>query len=144
MNRREKYRLKEMSRLRHGESICTFARSFDTRHIDTWVIRAAHQELQQLLKSYVPHFPVRASDSLLEDLHMDADDVEDLIAEIASRSGHSLDETESNPFFGNIHTVSDLVLFVNAQPHAAAVQLTTGRGANGGKPTKTTKNKKDA
>lgn len=127
MNRREKCRFQEMSRLRDGESICHFARSFDTRHVDTWVIRAAHQELQQLLNSYVPHFPVRASDSLLEDLHMDSDDVEDLIADIASRSGHSLEATESNPFYGNIHTVSDLVLFVNAQPHVTTVQVTAGQ-----------------
>lgn len=122
----------------------TFARSFDTRHIDTRVIRAAHQELQHLLKSYVPHFPVRASDSLLEDLHMDADDAEELIAEIASRSRHSLDETQSNPFYGNIHTVSDLVLFVNAQPHVEAVQVTARREANGGDQTNTTKNIRDA
>jgi hypothetical protein len=133
-----------MSRLRHGESICTFARSFDNRHTDTWVIRAAHQELQQLLKSYVPHFPVRASDSLLQDLHMEDDDVEELIAEIASRSGHSLDETESNPFFGNIHTVSDLVLFINAQPHVAAIQVSAGREANSSERTDSTKNTKDS
>jgi len=120
-----------MRRLRDGESICNFARSFNARHIDTWVIRATHQEIQHVLKSYVPHFPVRASDSLLEDLHTNADDVEDLVAEIAARSGHSLDKTESNPFYGNIHTVSDLVRFIDAQPHVTAVRVGAGREANG-------------
>lgn len=48
----------------------------------------------------MPDFPVRASDSLL-------------------------DETEANPFFGKINTVSDLVLFMNAQPRQAVVKLST-------------------
>jgi hypothetical protein len=102
--------------MRGGESICSFARSFDTRHTDTWVIRAVHQEIQLLLSSHVPNFPVRASDSLLEDLRIDADELEELLLDIAMRSGRSLDRTESNPFYGKIHTVSDLVLFIAAQP----------------------------
>lgn len=116
MRRRERRRLEAMSSTRDEESICSFARSFDTKHIDTWIIRTAHQEIQLLLDSYMPHFPVRASDSLLDDLHIDVDDVEDLLLDIAMRSGRSLDETESNPFYGKIKTVSDLVLFINAQP----------------------------
>lgn len=121
INRRESRRFEAMSSIRDGESICSFARSFDTRHTDTWVIRAAHQEIQLLLNSYMPHFPVRASDSLLDDLHIDADEVEDLLLDIAMRSGRSLDETESNPFYGKIDTVSDLVLFINAQPEMMTV-----------------------
>ena len=125
MSGREKRRFEAMSRIRDGESICNFALSFDTRQTDTWVIRAAHQEIQQLLKSSMPDFPVRASDSLLDDLHIDADEMEDLVADIAARSGHSLDETEANPFFGKINTVSDLVLFMNAQPRKTVVKLST-------------------
>lgn len=116
ISRRERRRLEAMGSVRDGESICTFARSFDTRRTDTWIIRAAHQEIQLLLNSYMPHFPLRASDSLLNDLHIDPDEVEDLIMDIAVRSGRSLDDTESNPFYGRIETVSDLVLFMNAQP----------------------------
>lgn len=121
MNRREKRRFVGMGSLRDGESICNFARSFDTRHTDTWIIRAAHQEIQQLLKSYMPDFPVRATDSLLDDLHIDSDDIEDLLVDIAARSGHSLDETQSNPLYGKLNTVSDLVLFINAQPRMRTV-----------------------
>jgi hypothetical protein len=62
---------------------------------------------------------------------MDADDVKDLVPEIAARSGHSLDKTESNPFCGNIHTVSDLVRFINARPHVAAVRVDAGPEPNG-------------
>lgn len=122
INKREKRRFEEMCSRRDEESICTFARSFSTRHVDTWVIRAVHQEIQQLMKSYVPAFPVRASDLLLDDLHMDSDDIEDLLADIAARSGHSLDETEDNPFYGKINTVRNLVLFINAQPRLATVR----------------------
>jgi hypothetical protein len=122
VNRREKRRFGEMSCIRDGESICNFARSFDTRRTDTWVIRAAHQEIQQLLKSFMPNFPVRASDSLLDDLHIALDDIEDLLVDIAARSGYSLDETENNPFYGKIVTVSDLVLFINAQPRMTTVR----------------------
>jgi len=122
INRREKRRFEGMCTTRDEESICTFARSFSTRHVDTWVIRAAHQEIQQLTKSYIPAFPVRASDLLLDDLHMDSDDIEDLLVDIAARSGHSLNETENNPFYGKINTVRDLVLFINAQPRLATIR----------------------
>jgi hypothetical protein len=122
INRREKRRFEGMCTTRDEESICTFARSFSTRHVDTWVIRAAHQEIQQLMKSYIPAFPVRASDLLLDDLHMDSDDIEDLLVGIAARSGHSLNETENNPFYGKINTVRDLVLFINAQPRLATIR----------------------
>jgi acyl carrier protein len=70
----------------------------------------------------MPDFPVRASDSLLDDLHIDSDDVKDLLVDVAARSGHSLAETESNPFYGKINTVSDLVFFINAQPRITAAR----------------------
>ena len=116
MNRRERQRFEAIASSRESESICEFARSFNTRQTDSWIIRATHQELQLLLHSYMAHFPVRASDSLLNDLHIDSEDVEDLLLDIAGRSGRSLDKTEINPYYGKIHTVSDLVLFINAQP----------------------------
>jgi hypothetical protein len=62
---------------------------------------------------------VRASDSLLNDLKNDSDDVEDLLLDIAERSGRSLDKTENNPYYGKVRTVSDLVFFINAQPAKA-------------------------
>ena len=123
ISKREKRRFEGMCSIRDEESICTFARSFSTRHVDTWVIRAAHQEIQQLMKSYVPAFAVRASDLLLDDyLHIDSDDIDDLLVDIAARSGHSLDGAENIPFYGKINTVRDLVLFINAQPRLATVR----------------------
>ena len=70
----------------------------------------------------MPAFPVRASDLLLKDLHIDSDDIEDLLVDIAARSGYSLDETENNPLYGKINTVHDLVLFINAQPRLTTVR----------------------
>ncbi len=115
LNRREKHRLQTLVCAREGESICHFARSFDKRKTDTWIIRAAHQELQVFLRPFVA-FPVRASDSLTGDLGLDVDDVEDLIVDVALRAGRSLEQTERNPHYGKVRTVFDVVLFVNAQP----------------------------
>lgn len=114
-NKRTAERLKLIALSRGGDSICEFARSFDTREIDTWVIRAAYEELQAFLHSYLPNFPVLPSDSLLVDLELDLDDVEDLLQDVAKRSGRSLDKAEENPYYGQLHTVMDLVLFINAQ-----------------------------
>ncbi|WP_348693527.1 hypothetical protein [Duganella fentianensis] len=115
-NKRTKRRFELLAASRNGDSICEFASSFDTRSTDTWIIRAAHQELQAILQSYLRYFPVRASDSLLVDLALDVDDVEDLLRDIAKRSRRSLAKTEENPYFGRLNTVKDLVLFINAQP----------------------------
>jgi hypothetical protein len=117
-NRREARRFERLADARRPQSICTFARDFDPRAVDTWILRATHQELQLLLRSYVPAFPIRAADKF-SDLGIDTDDVEDLIRDIAWRCGRSLERTEGNPFYGKLITVENLVLFVNAQPRAA-------------------------
>lgn len=116
VNKRTNRQFELLARSRNGDSICEFAGSFDTRATDTWIIRAAHQELQAVLQSYVRDFPLRASDSLLVDLELDLDDVEELLQDIAKRSSRSLAKTEENPYYERLNTVKDLVLFVNAQP----------------------------
>lgn len=117
---RHQMQLAGMAAAREGESICQFARSFDTRRVDTWVIRAVHETLQEELKSAHPAFPVRASD-LLGDLLVDPDDLDlDVVPEVGRRAGRSLDNLEANPGYGRVKTVGDLVLFFNAQPRAIA------------------------
>ncbi len=115
-SRREARRFQALARCRKGESICGFVRSFDTRLTDTWVIRATHQELQLFLRSYLPAFPIRASDSVLDDLRLDPEDLDDLLVDIAERSGRSVDTTDDNPYYGKVKTVMDMVLFINTQP----------------------------
>lgn len=115
VTKREKRRYEALARSRQGVSICEFARSFDLRQTDTWIIRATYQELQQWLQPYVPAFPVLASDRLSADFQLEADELDDLLQDIAARSGRSLDKTEDNPWHGRVDTVMDLVFFINAQ-----------------------------
>jgi hypothetical protein len=112
---RRKARIKKLGESRAGESICEFARSFDAKQVDTWVIRAVYEQLQEYLGGD-PAVPIRASDRLKDDIPIDLEDLEmDLVADIAKRSRRSLNDTKSNPFFGKVKTVEDLVLFLNAQ-----------------------------
>lgn len=119
--RRETRRIAEHLRClaaeREGESICDFARDFDTRQVDTWIVRAVYEQLQYHLTDVSPAFPVRASDRLKEDLLLDDDDLDmDIAQEVEQRAGRSLDDTSANPYFGKVKTVRDLVMFFQFQP----------------------------
>ncbi len=109
---RSQIKAKHVRAQRQGESICGFARAFDCRSVDTWIIRAVYEEATSLLS-----YPIRASD--LVD-HMDSEDLDELAADAATRSGRSLDDTESNPWYGWVMTYHDLILFLNHQPLLAA------------------------
>jgi len=110
-------RLRTLVTEREGESICDFARSFNAHEVDTWVIRAVYEQLQQYLTSVAPHFPVRPEDRLLGQLIDDPDDLDlDLVYEIASRTGRTLEDVEKNAYYSQVHTVRDLVFFFNSQP----------------------------
>lgn len=107
---------KERSRL----SICDFAREFDTRLVDTWVIRATYEQIQAALPTE-HKIPIKGSDHLIETLKFDEDDVDlDLVEEIAQRTGRSLENFEANPYYGKVTTAENLVLFFNQQPQANA------------------------
>jgi len=116
---------KQLSRIsnnRSSESICSFTRALNFRHIDTWIIRATWEELQ----FYVTHktlseFPIRPTDKLEGDFRIDPEELEDIAERIVQRTRRSLEETDKNPYFGKIETVGDLILFVNNQPNKFAV-----------------------
>ena len=112
----EKRRLKKIVEQRREDSICTFAKSFDCRTVDTRIIRAVHEELQHYYSSEASGFPIRATDSFEKDLRMDDGDLEDIGIEIARRTQRSIENTEQNPLHGKVKTVADLVLFLNHQP----------------------------
>lgn len=102
---------------RENDSICTFSRHFEFREIDTWVIRAVYEQLQSYLNSEKEHFPVRATDDVFGDLMIDDEDFEyDIVEEIAQRTGRTLDNAESNPYYGKANIVENLVFFFNEQP----------------------------
>lgn len=114
-------RLLSLAKGRSGQTICEFAREFNPREVDTWVIRAVYEQLQEYLADVHPSFPVRADDVLLKNLVSDPDDLDmDLVEEIARRTGRSLEGANANPYYQGIRTVRDLVMFFNAQPRASA------------------------
>lgn len=115
--RRTKKKLTALAETRAGESICTFARSFDCRETDTWVIRAVQEQLQAYLAREVPAFPLRQSDNLVKDLGIDPEDLSlDIAEEIAQRTGRSMEDTGRNPYWEKVETVGDLVQFFLHQP----------------------------
>jgi len=118
--KREERQLRDLAARRKDESICEFARDFDARAVDTWIIRAVYEQLQGHLKHVHPAFPVRADDRLKEDLLLDDDDLDmDLAQELEARTGRPLNDCSSNSYLGQVKTVRDLVLFFQNQPKAS-------------------------
>ena len=110
-------KLKELAEKRSGESICEFARQFNTRDVDPWVIRAVYEQLQDHLSPMQENFPVKADDRLMGDLICDPDDLDmDIVVQVSKRTGRSLENPKNNPFYERVHTAGDLVYFFNAQP----------------------------
>jgi hypothetical protein len=61
--------------------------------------------------------PLRPADRLWEDLWIDPEDwVDDLMPAVAGQAGYSLQQPESNPWFGRVQTIGDLVNFITLQP----------------------------
>jgi hypothetical protein len=113
---RQRNQLRALAASRPGESLCSFARGFDYRNTDTWIVRAVYEELQKYLASDCTEFPIRPDDRLAEDLRIDNDDLElDLAKQIAERTGRSLKDTKKNSYYGNVKTVRDLVGFFLGQ-----------------------------
>lgn len=114
--KRDKACLDGLASSRGEGSICTFARSFD-RQVDTWVIRAVYEELQEQIGSHRRRFPIRAQDELVKDLRLDPEDIDlSLAPAVAQRTGRMLEKKGHNPYRGNVHSVADLVMFFNLQP----------------------------
>ena len=112
-NKRTKTKFSLLAEERKEISICEFARSFNTKKIDTWVVRAVYEQIQ----AYVPTIPIKENDTLFELLEIDEEDLEfDLLAEISQRTGRSLEGLENNKHFKKLKTVGDLVYMFNEQP----------------------------
>jgi hypothetical protein len=110
--------MRQLAATRAGEGICEFAREFNTRVTDTWIIRAVYEEVQACLGS---QFPLRACDRLEDDLHLHPDDLDmEIVMRVAERTGRSLREPERNPYYERIITAGDLVNFFNNQPYSVA------------------------
>ena len=115
--KRESAQLCDLAAAREGESICEFAKEFDAREVDTWIVRSVYEQIQRQLQHIHAAFPVRASDLLKDDLHLDDDDIDlGLAIEIEQRTGRTLKNTRANPYWGKVKTVRDLVMFFQSQP----------------------------
>ena len=100
-----------------GESLCTFARAFPRRDVDTWVIRAVWDALQPYLRRRTDApFPIRATDRPCTDFGIHVEDLEDLADELLVWTGRSWDGADQDPLYSKEETVDDLVRFVDAQP----------------------------
>lgn len=103
-------------RRERDETICDFRRSFDLRKVDPWIVRATHEAFGGWFDPKQPKFPLRASDSIEDDLKIDWEDVDDLAEEVAQRAGYDISDCEANPLYGSVKTVEDFVLFFTHQP----------------------------
>ena len=112
-------RVRRLAESRGSESICDFARFFDRRTTDTWIIRAVYEELANYLEIDGRSTPVRPSDKWDKDLNIDSEDLAELVACMAFRAQRSLDGAEQNPLWGKVYTVADIVVFLESQPKIA-------------------------
>jgi hypothetical protein len=119
MNRIRARQVRRLAASRAGEGICEFARSFNPRMTDTWIIRAVYEEVQACVHS---ELPLRASDLLQQDLHIDPDDLDmDVVRRAVERTGRSPRESKRNPYYDRVRSVSDLVNFFNNQPRIDSI-----------------------
>lgn len=104
---------KKISQGREKDNICTFSRYFDCNQVDTWVIRAVFEEIQD----YCSQVLIRPDDNVFDDLLIDEEDyTDDLVPEIADRCGRSLEGGENNSNWGETNTLKGLIYFLNSQP----------------------------
>ena len=120
MTIRQDRKLHLLASRRRGDSICRFVRSLDYRRLDTEVIRAVYEGLQESLRSSCPAIPVHPSDDIDRDYLMDPEEFDEWVCEIADRLGRSLEGSERNPHHPRICIVSGLIEFLCAQPKVSA------------------------
>jgi hypothetical protein len=101
---------------REGESICDFARSFERRRSDPWILRAVYDELSRFLSVDGRAIAVRRGDRCEKDLKIDPEDLDGLAVDIAFRARRSMDAADQNPLYGQVQSVGDIVTFLEHQP----------------------------
>ena len=110
-NRHESKQLQNFIKDR-SDNICSFRKSFNLKIVDPWIVRASYEAFQSYLGK---DFPLRASDRIEEDLHIDSEDLEDIANEVFARTGYDVSDNQQNPFYNRVKTVEDFVLFFTHQ-----------------------------
>ena len=112
-SRHERRLAAELAVERAGEDIGTFARAFDRSNepFDPWVIRATWEAM----KPYRGDIPLRPTDRIEDDLGLSMHDLEIdyLLLEVATRSGHSVDGIKT---LHKVETVGNFVKLIASQP----------------------------
>jgi hypothetical protein len=115
------YRMRKIARERGGPNICAYARSFDYRNTDTKIMREVWNEVQYYLGEYDGKpFPISSDDLFAEIYNLDPDDLDDIYWAVADRMGIETENPERNPYFNQVTSVRNLVLFLQNQPKKAA------------------------
>ncbi|HEY0967106.1 MAG TPA: hypothetical protein VGD88_06955 [Opitutaceae bacterium] len=118
-------RLKRIKEERTEESICSFSRALPAKGHDTWVVRAAYEEI-----SHHAGAPIRPSDEVAKFWGIDGDDLDDAILRIARRAKRSMDDVQKNPLCGRVVTVADVIAFIEHQPREPIQGITDNSGAS--------------
>ena len=92
---------------RKNDNLIDFARQFDVRVVNAWVVRSTYEQLELWLG-----FPVHPSDRLLQDLKLSAVDLDDVVFQVLFRVGRVRPES----WLIEAKTVRELVLFINTLP----------------------------
>ncbi|WP_133178439.1 hypothetical protein [Shewanella decolorationis] len=115
-------RLKRISVERGDPNICEYARSFDYRQVDTKIMREVWNEVQLCLGNFEGKpFPIKADDLFEDTYKMDSDDLDEVYWAVADRLGIDTESPESNPYFDQVTSVKNLVMFLQNQPKVANV-----------------------
>ncbi|MDT8390845.1 MAG: hypothetical protein RRC34_10100 [Lentisphaeria bacterium] len=113
----EQHRMRRIAVSRGPVNICAYARSFDYRNVDTRIMRAVFETVQEWIGEIDDRpFPVKADDDFYKTLNMCDEDMYDICLEVADDLDINMDSVEGNPFYGEVLTVKDLVLFLAHQP----------------------------
>ena len=107
---------------RKGVSVCDFSREFNGQEVDTWLVHTIYELVQQLI-STEHRVPILATDHLFYDLLLEDDDLDLAFAkQVSLRTNRCLVNYKSNPYFGKVTTVRNLVLFFAHQPSSTTTQ----------------------
>ena len=127
----ERRHRRQIALSRPGLTICDFAKSFDHRRTDTWILRAVYEEISGFLIIDHQPLPIRADDQWEEDLKIDPEDLDDLAADIALRARRSMEDVKLNPLYGKVRTIRDIVSFLGHQPMLPTTSDVAGEGTAG-------------
>ncbi len=108
----EKY--EKLKRSRKEWDIGKFAKEFNLKEVDTWVVRAVYEAVYDEVE-----IPIKADDDIDKDLRIDMGDLgfDEILINVSQRTGRVLtEESVAYNDIENITSVRDLVYFFNQLP----------------------------